>query len=68
MIFNFQGSIIASIAGLLLACYFAKKVLSIPVENEEIKDLSSAIREGSMTFLKRQYTWISVFVVLLATV
>ena len=66
MIFNFQGSIIAAVAGLLLAFYFAKKVLSIPIENEEVKDISSAIREGSMAFLKRQYTWVSVFVILLA--
>jgi len=66
MIFNFQGSIVASIAGLLLALYFAKKVLSIPVENEEVKEISAAIREGSMAFLKRQYSWISVFVILLA--
>ena len=66
MIFNFQGSIIAAVAGLLLAFYFAKKVLSIPIENEEVKDISTAIREGSMAFLKRQYTWVSVFVILLA--
>ena len=66
MIYNFQGSIVASIAGLLLALYFARKVLSIPVENEEVKELSSAIREGSMAFLKRQYSWVSVFVILLA--
>ena len=66
MIFNFQGSIIASIAGLMLAFYFARNVLAIPVENKDVEDLSSAIREGSMAFLRRQYAWVSVFVVILA--
>jgi len=66
MIFNFQGSIIASIAGLMLAFYFARNVLAIPVENKDVEDLSSAIREGSMAFLRRQYAWVSVFVAILA--
>ena len=66
MIFNFQGSIIASICGLLLAFYFARNVLAIPVKNEEVNNLSLAIREGSMAFLRRQYTWVSIFVVVLA--
>ena len=66
MFFAFQEAIIASIAGLILALYYARNVLSIPVENEDVRDLSSAIREGSMAFLKRQYTWVSIFVVILA--
>ncbi len=66
MFFAFQEAIIASIAGLILALYYARNVLSISVENEDVRDLSSAIREGSMAFLKRQYTWVSIFVVILA--
>jgi K(+)-stimulated pyrophosphate-energized sodium pump len=57
---------IAAVAGLTLAGFFANKVLSIKVTDSKVEELSSAIREGSMAFLKRMYTWISVFVVILA--
>ena len=60
------NSMIAGVAGLLLAGYFANKVLSIKVTDTKVEELSTAIREGSMTFLKRMYSWISVFVVILA--
>tara|TARA_A200000159_G_scaffold82418_1_gene76215 strand:+ start:310 stop:2328 length:2019 start_codon:yes stop_codon:yes gene_type:complete len=57
---------IAAVAGLALAGFFANKVLSIKVTDSKVEELSSAIREGSMAFLKRMYSWISVFVVILA--
>src|SRR6056300_502893 len=60
------NSMIAAAAGLVLAAYFANKVLSIKVTDPKVEELSSAIREGSMAFLKRMYSWISVFVVILA--
>ncbi|MDA9637313.1 sodium-translocating pyrophosphatase [bacterium] len=57
---------IAALAGLALAGFFANKVLSIKVTDSKVEELSTAIREGSMAFLKRMYSWISVFVVILA--
>ena len=63
MLFN---SIIAAALGLALAAFYANKVLSIKVTDEKVEELSSSIREGSMAFLKRMYSWISVFVVVLA--
>ena len=60
------NSMIAAVAGLALAGFFANKVLSIKVTDSKVKELSTAIREGSMAFLKRMYSWISVFVVILA--
>ena len=60
------NSMIAAVAGLALAGFFAKKVLSIKVTDSKVEELSTAIREGSMAFLKRMYSWISVFVVILA--
>ena len=60
------NSMIAAVAGLTLAGFFANKVLSIKVTDSKVEELSSAIREGSMAFLKRMYSWISVFVVILA--
>ena len=63
MLFN---SIIAAALGLALAAFYANKVLSIKVTDEKVEELSASIREGSMAFLKRMYSWISVFVVVLA--
>ena len=60
------NSMIAAVAGLALAGYFANKVLSIKVTDSKVEELSTAIREGSMAFLKRMYSWISIFVVILA--
>ena len=60
------NSMIAGAAGLALAGYFANKVLSIKVTDSRVEELSTAIREGSMAFLKRMYSWISIFVVILA--
>ena len=60
------NSMIAAVAGLTLAGFFANKVLSIKVTDSKVEELSTAIREGSMAFLKRMYSWISVFVVILA--
>jgi len=63
MLFN---SMLAAAAGLMLAAFYANKVLSIKVTDSRVEELSSAIRQGSMVFLKRMYSWISVFVVILA--
>ena len=63
MLFN---SMIAAAAGLILAAFYANKVLSIKVTDSRVEELSTAIRQGSMAFLKRMYSWISVFVIILA--
>ena len=60
------NSMIAAAAGLILAAFYANKVLSIKVTDLRVEELSTAIRQGSMAFLKRMYSWISVFVVILA--
>ncbi len=60
---------IALVAGglaLLLAVYYTRIVLAAPQGNERMVELSTAIREGAMAFLKREYTWVSVFVVVMA--
>ena len=61
-----NSMIAAAAAGLILAAYYANKVLSIKVTDSRVEELSTAIRQGSMAFLKRMYSWISVFVVILA--
>ena len=60
------NSMVAAVAGLILAAFYANKVLSIKVTDSRVEELSAAIRQGSMAFLKRMYSWISVFVIILA--
>ena len=56
----------AGAAALLLAVYFTRAVLATPQGNERMRELSAAIRAGAMAFLKREYIWVSVFVVVMA--
>jgi len=60
---------IALVAGALaiaLAFYYARAVMAAPQGNERMVELSTAIRQGAMAFLRREYTWVSVFVVVMA--
>ena len=66
MLLGYQGAIIAALLGLGLAAYFANRILSIEVTDSKVQSLSDAIRKGSMAFLKRQYSWVSIFVAILA--
>jgi len=59
-------AIVASIAALLLAGFFARQVNAASPGNETMVDLMESIREGAMTFLKREYTAVAVFVAILA--
>jgi K(+)-stimulated pyrophosphate-energized sodium pump len=56
----------AGLAGLVLALAFSRQVLAAPQGNDRMKELSLAIREGAMAFLRREYTWVAVFVVVMA--
>ncbi len=56
----------AGALALLLAVYYTRWVLAAPEGNERMRELSLAIRTGAMAFLRREYTWVSVFVVIMA--
>ena len=56
----------ASLAGLGLAAYFARQVTAAPPGNERMVELMTAIREGAMAFLRRQYATLGVFVIIVA--
>ncbi|MFQ5522245.1 MAG: sodium-translocating pyrophosphatase [Acidimicrobiia bacterium] len=56
----------AGALALLLAVYFTRVVMATPQGNERMVELSTAIRAGAMAFLRREYTWVSVFVVVMA--
>ncbi len=62
-----------SVLSLLTAFFFTKKVIDIQVgsqqsstEDEKLKTISSAIAEGAMAFLIREYKVISIFVAFMA--
>ena len=59
-------AVAAGIGGLLLALVFSRQVMAAPQGNDRMKELSLLIREGSMAFLKREYTWVAAFVALMA--
>ena len=59
-------ALVAGVLGLALAVYYTRVVLAAPQGNERMVELAAAIRAGAMTFLRREYTWVSVFVVVMA--
>ena len=56
-------ALIASALALLLAYYFAKTVMKADEGTDLMKEIGQAIREGAMAFLRREYQWVSVFVI-----
>jgi K(+)-stimulated pyrophosphate-energized sodium pump len=56
-------ALIASALALLLAYYFAKTVMKADEGTDLMKEIGQAIREGAMVFLRREYQWVSIFVV-----
>ena len=59
-------ALVAGALALVLAVYYTRVVQAAPRGNERMVELSDAIRAGAMAFLKREYTWVSVFVVIMA--
>ncbi len=59
-------AVAAGVAGLLLATAFSRLVLAADPGNERMQELMEAIRHGSMTFLRREYTAVAVFVLAMA--
>ncbi|HLF43837.1 MAG TPA: sodium-translocating pyrophosphatase [Acidimicrobiia bacterium] len=56
----------AGFAALVLAAYYTQAVLAAPRGNQRMVEISDAIREGAMVFLRREYSWILIFVVVMA--
>lgn len=55
----------SAIAGLILAAYFSKVVHRADPGNERMQELGAAIREGAMAFLRREYTAVAGFVLIM---
>jgi K(+)-stimulated pyrophosphate-energized sodium pump len=59
-------STLTAIAGLAVAAYFFSVVRRADPGNERMVELMQAIQEGARAFLRREYRWIAVFVVVMA--
>ncbi|MEX1279433.1 MAG: sodium-translocating pyrophosphatase, partial [Acidimicrobiia bacterium] len=59
-------ALVSGVAAIALAVVFTRQVYAAPQGNDRMKELSAAIREGAMAFLRAEYMWVSVFVVILA--
>ncbi|HEX2027960.1 MAG TPA: sodium-translocating pyrophosphatase [Nitriliruptorales bacterium] len=59
-------AIVAAVAGLTLAGYFANAVNKADEGTERMREIAAAIREGAMAFLRREYRWVAVFVAAMA--
>jgi len=59
-------ALIAGVASLILAIYYTRAVLATSQGNERMVEIAGAIREGAMAFLRREYQWVAVFVVVMA--
>jgi K(+)-stimulated pyrophosphate-energized sodium pump len=59
-------AVVAGALALLLAVFYGRQVLAAPPGNERMQELSSAIREGAMAFLRAEYMWVAGFVVIMA--
>ena len=66
--FFVYGAIIAALAALVLALFYSRQVKMAPEGSSGMVEIASTIREGAMAFLKREYQWVAVFVVVLAIV
>ncbi len=59
---EFLPVIVTSAVALLLACYLYLKNAAIKIHNERMAEIAGYISEGSMTYLKRQYSVLALFV------
>jgi K(+)-stimulated pyrophosphate-energized sodium pump len=57
---------LSALAGLALAGYFYLAVTKESPGNERMVELMNAIQEGSRAFLRREYTWVTGFVIIMA--
>lgn len=59
-------ALIAGILSILMALLFAKKVMKADPGNERMIEVAGYIESGSITFIKRQYTTLAIFVAVIA--
>ncbi|MBT4407191.1 MAG: sodium-translocating pyrophosphatase, partial [Euryarchaeota archaeon] len=53
-----------AVFGLIVALVLYKNINKQKIENETVADISQQIQDGAMAFLKAEYKYISIFVVI----
>ncbi len=61
-------AVIAGVVGLAFAAFLVAYVLRQDEGSDQMREISQAIREGAMAFLRREYQVLAVFVVVIAIV
>ncbi|MDP7422112.1 MAG: sodium-translocating pyrophosphatase [bacterium] len=64
----YLAPIIGGVIGLIGAVLFAIRVVKSPIGNEKMEEIASAISEGAMAFISREYRIIAIFVVVMAVI
>ncbi len=59
-------ALIAGVIALLFAVYLTKKITRVAPGNEKMQEISSAIHEGAMAFLFREYKTLGIFIIVVA--
>ena len=59
-------ALVAALAALILAAVFARQVNSSDPGSDRMQELMAAIREGAMAFIRREYTAVAGFVLVMA--
>ena len=60
-------ALVSALAALALASYFFSTVKAAPAGNDRMVFLMTEIQKGAKAFLRQEYTWVSFFVITLAT-
>jgi len=61
---NAYFGIAASVLAIIFALYLARNVVSADQGNDRMRDIAVAIQEGASAFIRREYTYLAVFVVI----
>jgi K(+)-stimulated pyrophosphate-energized sodium pump len=59
--------IIAGVLALVAAFIYAKNVMKFSINDEKVKEITDAIREGAMAFLSAEYKILVIFVIVVAS-
>lgn len=62
------ASLAAGVLALLVGAFLTRRVMNQDEGNETMAGIAKAIQEGSMAFLKREYTYLAIFVAVVTVV
>ncbi|NIP40448.1 MAG: sodium-translocating pyrophosphatase [Candidatus Aenigmarchaeota archaeon] len=59
---------IASLFGIIFAAILASSIRKKPIGTERMKEISSLIHRGALTYLNKQYKYLTIFVIVVAVI